>query len=296
MWQARSRFGRLALAATATMIGLTAGQAFVASQAKAVPGLDRETSATESDSSSSKTIAARCPSGMRVLGGGGAVIGGRGQVVLERLQPLRTASDDRFVVGAREDETGYSRTWRLEAVALCADPLPGQVIASGASGPRSDRLQSTLAFCPPGTDQVGFGGRVARAGAQVYLTDLYPSFVAPPPGTFARAREDADGFAGSWSLTAYTVCASTAASFTGVSAGTAATSVNKSATVSCPPGSRVHSAGFQLAGVGINPIDGVFVDKVTIAPGLDSVTVRGGEAETGTNDAWSVRANALCAP
>jgi hypothetical protein len=291
----RFKFGGLAVTCCAVVIGVAAGQVLLPSEAGAVSGLTRVAKRTESDSSTSKTVAARCPSGQRVVGGGGTVIRGRGQVVLQRLQPTRTATDDRFVVGAREDATGYSQNWRLTAVALCSDPLPGQVIATGTSGPLSDRLQSTLAFCPPGTDQVGFGGRVDGAG-QVYMTDLYPSFVAPPPGTFGRAREDANGFAGSWSLTAYTVCANTAAGFINVVAGTPASSVNKSATVSCPAGSRVHSAGLQLGGMGTAPIDGVFVDKVAIDPQLTSITVRGVEDQTATSQNWSVRANALCAP
>jgi hypothetical protein len=62
----------------------------------------RTRSRTVSDSSTTKRVAARCPAGKRVLGGGGAVVNGAGQVVLQRLQPTQTATDDRFVVGARE--------------------------------------------------------------------------------------------------------------------------------------------------------------------------------------------------
>jgi hypothetical protein len=292
----RCKFGRLAVACAVTVIGLAAAQAVVANQAQAVSGLVRVAKTTVSDSSTSKTVAAECPAGQRVIGGGGAVIGGRGQVVLERLQPTRTATDDRFVAGAREDETGYGRDWRLRAFALCSDPLPGQVIATGVSGPLSDRLQTTLAICPPRTHQVGFGGRIERGAGQVYTTDLFPSFVAPPTGTFMRAREDTNGFAGAWSMTAYTVCASSAAGFTNVVSAAPASSRNKSATVSCPTGTQVHSAGFQLGGAGTSPIDGVHADRVTIDSRLGSITVRGVEDEDRTNANWSVRASALCAP
>ena len=121
MWKSSSRFGRLA-ACGATVIGLAAVQALLASQAEAVPGLQRITKTSVSNSSTSKTVAANCPVGKRVLGGGGTVTGGRGQVVLERLEPVQTATTDRFVVGAREDGTGYASNWRLTAYALCANP------------------------------------------------------------------------------------------------------------------------------------------------------------------------------
>ena len=109
MRESSSRFGRL-VACGAIVIGLAAVQSLLASQAEAVPGLQRSTKTSVSDSSTSKTVTAKCPAGKRVLGGGGTVTGGRGQVVLQRLEPVQTATDDRFVVGAREDGTGYSRT------------------------------------------------------------------------------------------------------------------------------------------------------------------------------------------
>ena len=72
--------------------------------------------------------------------------------------------------------------------------------------------------------------------------------------------------------------------------------MNKSATVSCPAGTQVHSAGAQLltpAGSGqVDP--SLVIDKVAIDPLLRSVTVRAVEDETGTAASWSVRAHALC--
>ena len=106
-----SRFGRLAVCA-ATLIGLAAAQAVLASPADALPGLQRSAKTTATDSSTSKSVAATCPAGQNVIGGGGTVITGRGQVVLERLQPVQTATHGRFAVEAREDESGYARDWR----------------------------------------------------------------------------------------------------------------------------------------------------------------------------------------
>jgi hypothetical protein len=296
MRKSSSRFGRLATCG-AVVIGLAAVQALVASQAEAVPGLQRITKTTVSDSSTSKKVAARCPAGQNVLGGGGTVVGGRGQVVLQRLQPTQTATDDRFVVAAREDGTGYARSWQLTAYALCADLLPGYAILPSTSGAASSNSpQSTISFCI-GQTQVGFGGRVNGGAGQVHLTNLIRDTNGDIAFTLIAAQEDVNGFAGTWNVTGYAVCANTPTNLTPVTASSPASSANKSATVSCPAGTRVHSAGGQLTPAGSGPVDSsLVIDNVAIDPQLRSVTVRGVEDETGTAANWSVRALALCAP
>ena len=293
-----SRFGRL-VACGAIVTGLAAVQALLASQAEAVPGLQRITKTSASNSSTSKTVAANCPVGKRVLGGGGTVTGGRGQVVLERLEPVQTATNDRFVVGAREDGTGYSSNWRLTAYALCANPLPLYGILPSTSGsPSSNTPQNTISFCV-GQPQVGFGGRINGGAGQVHLPNLVRDSNGFIDFTAIAAQEDANGFDGAWTVTAYAVCATPnpPANLTRASATTPANSVNKSATVSCPAGTRVHSAGGQLTPAGSGPVDpSLVIDKVAIDPELRSVTVRAVEDETGTAANWSVRALALCGP
>lgn len=277
-------------------IGLAVVQVLLANQAGAVPGLQRFARTSVSDSSTSKTVVANCPVGKRVLGGGGTVIGGRGQVVLERLEPMQAATNDRFVVGAREDGTGFSGNWRLTAYALCADPIPLYAILPSTSGsPSSNSPQSTLSFCV-GQPLIGFGGRINGGAGQVHLTSL----VRDANGFAAiAAREDANGFDGAWTVTTYAVCATLPASanLAAVSATTSASSVSKSATASCPAGTRVHSAGGQLRPASSGAIDpSLVIDKVAIDSELRSVTVRAVEDETGTAANWSVRALALCGP
>jgi len=76
-----------------------------------------------------------------------------------------------------------------------------------------------------------------------------------------------------------------------VSATTAASSSNKSATVACPAGKRVLSAGAD-----VNPGNGdVLVDDVRPNADLQSVTVNALEDETGTTADWTVTALAICA-
>jgi hypothetical protein len=296
MRESSSRFSRF-VACGAIVIGLAAVQALVASQAEAVSGLQRITKTSVSDSSTSKKVAARCPAGQNVLGGGGTVVGGRGQVILQRLEPVQTATDSRFVVAAREDGTGYASNWRLTAYALCADPLPGYAILPSTSGvANSNSPQSTISFCI-GQTQVGFGGRVNGGAGQVHLTNLVRDTNGDINFTLIAGQEDANGFGGAWNVTGYAVCANTQANFTTVTASSPASSQNKSATVSCPAGTRVHSAGGQLLPAGSGPVDrSLVIDNVAIDPQLRSVTVRGVEDETRTAANWSVRALALCAP
>ena len=293
-----SRFDRL-VACGAIVTGLAAVQALLASQAEAVPGLQRTTKTSLSNSNTSKTVTVTCRAGKRVLGGGGTVIGGRGQVVLERLEPVQTATNDRFVVGAREDGTGFSGSWRLTAYALCADtnPLPGYgILPSGSGSPSSNSPQSTLSFCL-GQPLVGFGGRINGGAGQVPLSNLVPDSNGTTDFAVIAAREDANGFDGAWIANVYAVCANAPANFTQASATTPASSVNKSATVSCPVGTQVHSAGGQLLPAGSGPVDpSLVIDKVAIDAQLRSVTVRAVEDETGTAANWAVRALALCGP
>jgi hypothetical protein len=296
MQVASSRFGRL-VACAATLIGLAVAQAVLASPADAFPGLQRTTKTTLSDSSTSKKVAARCPAGQNVIGGGGTVVGGRGQVVLERLEPVQDAAGARFVVAASEDETGYPMNWRLRAYALCTDPLPAFGILPSTSGLASSNTpQNTISFCV-GQTQVGFGGRVNNGFGQVHLTNLTRGSNGQVDFTSIAAMEDANGFAGAWNVTGYAVCATTPPNLTIVSAASPASSTGKSATVSCPTGTRVHSGGAQLTPAGGGPLSGsLVVDNVAVDSQLSSVTTRAREDETGTNADWSVQAVALCGP
>jgi hypothetical protein len=276
------------------VVGAAAGPV---GEASAVPGLVRVDASSATESSATKTVAASCPTGKRVLGGGGKIDGGGGEVALEQVQPTQTVDDERFVASASEDGTGFGGDWQLTAYALCADPLPGQQII-GADPPtlRSDSTQAANTFCPAGQGQVGWGGRINNGAGQVRLTGLFQFYVgAPPIGTIVNAREDADGYDGSWSLTPYTVCADGVPLVSASGATSPATSDDKAATVSCPAGTQVHAAG-GLLGQTTGQRNGLVIDEISVDDSLTSVTLGVAEDETGTNDAWTATAIALCLP
>jgi hypothetical protein len=140
---------------------------------------------------------------------------------------------------------------------------------------------------------------VDNGAGQVHVTELF-DFFGPPVGvTFLRAREDADGYAGSWGVTPFAVCVDATAvnGFVGVAALSPSSSGNKSVSLSCPAGTQVHSAGGALLSGSLQLAPGnLIIDKIAVDPSVTRVTVRGAEDENGTTDTWAVRAVALCGP
>ena len=288
------------LTAAAMMAALLTAHTSVAPSAQAVSGLTQVTAISPSNSNTSKQVAAVCPPGQRVLGGGAEVVNGGGQVVIQRLQPRHTATDDRFVAGAREDQSGYAEAWRLRSFAICADPLPGQQIIANTTPASSDPQQSLVGVCPAGQREVGFGGQINSGAGQVRLTDLYDFFGPPSSLLIVGAREDPDGYAGQWSLSSYTICAdeSATAGFLLAGAISPTNSQNKSITVTCPAGTQVHTTGALLRaeGAGQSTTASLVIDKVAVDASLNRATVRVVEDEITIAGDWSVIAFALCAP
>jgi hypothetical protein len=238
------------LAAAGLLIPLTStaapAPASPAAPAPVVSGLTRVAAVSAVSSTTSRQVAAVCPAGKAVVGGGGEIVDGRGQVVIERLQPQQTASGGRFVVGAREDAAGFDGAWRVRATAVCADPLPGQQIVAATTPQTSESQQGPLAsVCPTGQGVVGFGVRINNGAGQVRLTEDYEFFGPPSHLQIVGAREDPDGYAGQWSLTSYLICADQSVTNGFVLAGVFSVedSQNKSVTASCRPYSVWWSRG-----------------------------------------------------
>ena len=74
------------------------------------------------------------------------------------------------------------------------------------------------------------------------MTNLARDFNGTVNFTVIAALEDADGFDGDWNVTVYAVCANAPDNLTTASTTTRPSSVSKSATVTCPAHTRVHSA------------------------------------------------------
>jgi hypothetical protein len=90
-----------------------------ASCATPPPGLERVV-ATSPLNSSNKSVTASCPSGKNLLGTGGEIDAGDGQVVLAAIRPDAPLTS--VTVTGLEDETGHAGAWSLRSYAICANP------------------------------------------------------------------------------------------------------------------------------------------------------------------------------
>lgn len=214
----------------------------VPAQASTVPvGTVNVFDVATSFDSNNKTISEPCPTGTHIVGGGAQTAGGTGHVIFTEMRPVTTASGDSYRVTAVEDQVGEAGTWSLLVYAYCASgTLPGYEIVSNTSSVGSGAFQNTLSTCTPGKHALGAGGVVNNGSNQVDLQILGAggSF---PNGSMAGALEDSDGFAGSWSVTSFTVCVQPTSLFdvTMVTAqSTSDATTTKTATASCPSGMR----------------------------------------------------------
>ena len=69
----------------------------------------------------------------------------------------------------------------------------------------SDASREAVARCPAGKKVLGGGGQVIGGGREVRMSGLRPQ--PDGSGYWIRADEDGDGYAKSWSLEVYAMCA-----------------------------------------------------------------------------------------
>jgi len=163
--------------------------------------------------------------------------------------------------------------------------VPDLQLVSKTVGPASTASQSSTAECPLGNSILGAGGEVTGGRGQAGLSTY--TQIEREWGS-ARADEDADGTANSWSLTAYAICSSDPIrqSLSQFSANDSA--AEKAVTVRCPAGTVTTSAGASVS-------DGNLVlDDAVPSADLTSVTVDVFEAQAGRADSWSAIASARC--
>jgi hypothetical protein len=231
---------RLVVAGTVGL-GLIAGAAAVPLSASAVPGLTLVTAMSPLDSASSKEALAQCPSGTRILGGGGFVAGGGRQVHFDRLQAL--GSSDRFAAGAVENGA-YAGNWRVYAHGICGRAPAGLEYVSFQSPRNSHDHRQVFAHCSPGKRVVSAGARVYGGNGDVVLQRFTPG----QDLVEVEAREDEDGYGGDWMAWAYGVCADPLPGWQLVVDTTPSSSTDKVNTVRCPVGTRLHGLGSAVNG------------------------------------------------
>jgi hypothetical protein len=239
--------------------------------ASAVPGLQRVSTPFADNSEPHKIARAVCPSYTDVIGGGGYVVDhGAGRVVLNALVPVVSPGDDYYEAIATAPP-GFTHIWSLQAYAICAPP--GAVrhlnvkFQPSDGGLTSSTFRHAEAVCPAGQKVLGSGAEAS--GNAGYTGELGLQLVrssGPLDIVRATAREDADGYAYAWAVTAVAVCADP------VPGQVAAANVVTSATghVTCPPSAPlVHGAG---GGGSVNDSGPTFLQGIIPDVGLHSVT------------------------
>lgn len=287
------------VAGLALLIG---AQVFVGAQpAAAMPGLNKQSEISPTDSVSPKTITATCPAGTTVIGGGGWVFAisaaDERKVMLTRLEPVASVSQNGYVVTGTEVAPGMTGDWWVEAYALCANTPAGYEIASTTTAPSSVSTQQTVAICTGNKRVFGSGARINNPGGQVSLQ--LTRWDGPRGIGRATAKEDANGYSASWSLTAFAVCANDQPGFVAVSAGTpTGPEDTKLAFVTCPAGTFVHSTAVATSGtppgLGTTP-PGVAVQVLYPFNDLRSAQVFAVET-TPTDIPWDVGIFVICGP
>ncbi|MEU7925405.1 hypothetical protein [Micromonospora sp. NPDC049801] len=139
----------------------------------------------------------------KVIGMGGRVNSGLGDVVLDQVVPSfdLTSVTVRAVAVQGTSPAGWSAT----SIAVCANAPAGleRVALTGTSA--SNSSDNAVKSCPAGKGLYSAGADINAGNGQVLLTAIN---ITGGNTVRARADEDADGFAGSWSLNGYAICGS----------------------------------------------------------------------------------------
>jgi hypothetical protein len=286
--------GAALVLATGTLVGT---QVAGASSAQAVTGIQKITGkVSATDSQPSKTAPpALCPSGQRVIGGGGWVFTtatGANTVGLTELRPVHPASgQDSYVVSAQELTPNVTTTWSVQAYAICANPVSDLTIVSK----ESSAFNQVNVLCPSNHKVLGSGGQVNNPANHVAL-----NFVSPfetGGNVWVAASDFVTGGSSVWTVTAFAVCAPAPPGYQVVFAPSSENLSEpvKVAFVTCPAGTRVHGAAAGVVPERIaGSTQGLVLQVVYPFNALDRVEASAVETIT-NNTSWDVRAVAICA-
>jgi hypothetical protein len=246
------------------------------------PGLERVIATSPSDSVN-KSVTAVCPAGKRVLGAGGDISLGGGQVVLDELTPTSSLTSVR--VSGFEDQDGTLSNWLVRAYAICANPVGGleRIVATSPTDSTNDNKR-LFAFCSPGKEPVGAGAELGGGGGgQVLLNDLTLS-----TNVRVEGHEDQDGSSSNWLVRAYAICAATSERVVGTSP---SDSDDKSGSARCSFGKLLTGVGGDITGGSGQAL----IERLSVLSDLEHFFAFGVEDETGTLSNWVVRTYGICA-
>jgi hypothetical protein len=154
-------------------------------------------------SNSFNQVIATCPSGKAVVGTGGRINGGAGQVQLV-TQGIGSVGPNRMSAGGLEDITGFAGSWSVTGYAVCvsyASPLDIRLVSNQTASDNTI-TKNVTATCPSG---MRLTGSAIWSNIPGNAINLRPNNVNPT-NVAAGARNDS-GNGSSWDLITYALCA-----------------------------------------------------------------------------------------
>jgi len=158
------------------------------------PGWELATATTTTTSDPSNAVNLTCPGTKRLVGTGGRINGGAGQVQLETLA-LGLTAPNTMSAGGLEQLGGFAGLWNATAYAVCVNVtnLLDIVMVPNQTAINPTNPKGVTATCPSGMRLTGSA------------INLRPNSATPTSVT-ATARDDSgSGF--SWDLNTYALCA-----------------------------------------------------------------------------------------
>ncbi|HEY7070058.1 MAG TPA: hypothetical protein VH479_08095 [Acidimicrobiales bacterium] len=208
-----------------------------------------------------KDVVAECPAGKVVLGGGAFVVSATGSppvrtpFALTRLVPYWSGGSRHYAYAATAVNTSpVPYLWWLSVEAICADPMTGYQIVSGASERSASPVKSAAPACPDTTRQrvLGTGAMVATTTGSPAAGPVLQVARADARGVLTRAQAHTRpaGFSDEWQLYGYAVCALTPDGYQVRGGSSAAGPARfKTATASCTGDRQVVSRGGAVSNV-----------------------------------------------
>jgi hypothetical protein len=183
------------------------------------------------------TLIGECPPNTVLLGiSGVANDSGANSVRLVNLEP---ASDTIFRVDAAA-ASGFNGAWSMTARARCATRPAGYEIVPGNSATSSSTFKEAIARCPGAKRAIGSGAFLNAPGGLREVALQLVRTSGPLDIVRATAREDANGYSNTWSVTAFAICINPVP---GQVAAQRVTLGTTAGSVTCPNGTFVHGFG-----------------------------------------------------
>lgn len=257
-----TRFGAITAAAVVLPLAIDA-------QATAAPSEVKRYSAVSVDGvQAEKQVQADCPTGTRLVGGGGHINDrGSGKVMLTQLFPhSHEAIVNTYYVTARNIDPSFTGNWSVEAYAICAagQATPGGLVTYQLPTEREpSTFKAGKVECPKGQRVVSAGASTRGSSAPAGLQLVRASGALDIARGTARVPQ-AD--IRDWTLHTLAVCANPIPGVRVVSE-----LVNTAERViSCPEGTKVYGAG---GGGSLTDSGKAFLRTVYVSPDLRRVHV-----------------------